>query len=560
TRAELAVVFARYFAGREIYLADAPLTDSFTDGSKIAKWARDAVETIRLCGIIAGDKAGNFNPSSSATRAEIAMMITRYLSAEKIGKLDYLMRHIGSYLPADDRFSSLEFTVSGELTAAGFGSRILPCLGLQTDRYELLADDGEMAALREEWVMHGVGEKIIAVLHLALRDNLTGEESAVYSVRFRLLKTDNPIYVDPDDYDPGVDPAVYSEMLEASAADRNNTARLYKALTKGQDTGSLKVAFIGGSITEGTGSTFGGYGGFARIAANWLQRHIAPDLEYVNASAGGTTSVLGATRFSRDVLSAEPDVIFIEYAVNNDPGNVNYPKMQESFESMIIDGLSAENEPAVVVVISHGGQGNVDFMCNVAAHYGVPVVNVAAGVDLGEEKGALDDAEFRPDGCHPSDMGHQIMSDMIEKLFLVTLDEWPDPETAEAAIPPVPGDTVTPARFRGLTLTDAEYLDIVSPGSFEFRGTDFGSGFSHGATSAAGSAADPFVFTVTAATVDLVVARGSVFEVTVDGGEPYVCGDDAFAVVISDTPATHTISVRPYFDGVEATLLAVACN
>ena len=93
TRAELAVVFARYFAGREIYLADAPLTDSFTDGSKIAKWARDAVETIRLCGIIAGDKAGNFNPSSSATRAEIAMMITRYLSAQKLSKSDWIMAH-----------------------------------------------------------------------------------------------------------------------------------------------------------------------------------------------------------------------------------------------------------------------------------------------------------------------------------------------------------------------------------------------------------------------------------------------------------------------------------
>ena len=152
------------------------------------------------------------------------------------------------------------------------------------------------------------------------------------------------------------------------------------------------------------------------------------------------------------------------------------------------------------------------------------------------------------------------MSDMIEELFRLTLDEWTTLEEAEAAIPAVPEDTVTPARFRGLKLTDAEDLDVGSMGSFEFTGEQLGHKFSRGATWKVGSAGEPFVFTVTAKTVDLVVARGSVLEVTVDGGEPYVCGDEAFAVVISDTTAVHTVSVRPYFDDRDSTLLAVACN
>ena len=152
------------------------------------------------------------------------------------------------------------------------------------------------------------------------------------------------------------------------------------------------------------------------------------------------------------------------------------------------------------------------------------------------------------------------MSDMIEELFRLTLDEWTTLEEAEAAIPAVPEDTVTPARFRGLKLTDAEDLDVGSMGSFKFTGEQLGHKFSRGATWKVGSAGEPFVFTVTAKTVDLVVARGSVLEVTVDGGEPYVCGDEAFAVVISDTTAVHTVSVRPYFDDRVSTLLAVACN
>ena len=210
SRAELAVVFARYFGYKELYFNADPLTESFTDGTKIPKWAKDSVEAIRLSGIIAGDKAGNFNPSSSATRAEIAMMITRFLSAERMSKVDYLMTHIYDFLPVSGRYAELSFSEAKGITSAGFTSRILPYFGLSGDRYEIIVDENELAGLRDEWLTCGWGDKVVSFLDMSLRDTATGETSSGYNVRFMLSKVQVHEYVDPEDFDPGIDPDVYS--------------------------------------------------------------------------------------------------------------------------------------------------------------------------------------------------------------------------------------------------------------------------------------------------------------------------------------------------------------
>ncbi|MBQ3900470.1 MAG: S-layer homology domain-containing protein, partial [Clostridia bacterium] len=567
TRAELAVVFARYFAGREIYLADAPLTDSFTDGSKIAKWARDAVETIRLCGIIAGDKAGNFNPSSSATRAEIAMMITRYLSAQKLSKSDWIMAHVYDYLPMSGRYAELEFSKASGITSAGFTERMLPYFGLSEDRYEIIVDEDELAALRDEWVNYAYGDKVVSILNMSLRDKTTGETSSSRTVQFMLSKIQVHEYVDPENFDPGIDPEIYSEMLRMSVVNKRNTARLYLALEKGIATGSLTAAYIGGSITEGASA--GEDACYARVSANWLELHVAPthydgcvvqSLNYVNAGISGTDSALGCARFERDVLSKDPDIVFIEYACNDDPGN---QVVRESFESMTRTALSAENGPAVVFVYSYPGYGNIPFMDTVAEKYGIPVVDVSAAITYGIEQGEFTMNDFCSDGVHPDEWGSHMMSDMIVEMFKTALTDWSGVDQAEAAITVVPEDTLTGARFEHMTLVDAEYLDVVSMGSFRFNKKDEGYGFAHPATAKPKDGKEPFVFIVKGKIVSLIIRSGTAVQISVDGGEPQIVGSgsyfaDTVPVVISDTETTHTISVTPFLDDADAVLLGVA--
>ena len=556
TRAELAVVLARFFNYRDIYFADAPLVKSFADADRIEDWAADAVEKIRLCGIISGDPAGNFNPGASATRAEIATMITRYLDAERISKVEYLMSHFIDYLPRYSKYAALDFSIARFLTPDGFAARTFPYLGIAEDDYEIVADEDELADLRSEWQLRNYGETVITTLTFALCDKATGETSKTYPVRFKLTKVEEEFFIDPDDFDPGIDGDIYSAMIDAALTNRGNTARLFRALERGRTTGDLCVAFIGGSITEGASALPGG--GYARVAANWLERHITADLKYVNAGISGTHSGLGCARFTRDVLSEKADIVFIEFAVNDGP---HRPFLEESFESMVRSALTAENSPAVVVVISRGGGANAEFMCGVAEKYGLPVVNADSGIAYGISQGAFTDEEFRPDAIHPEDWGHQIMSDMIEELFRRTLAEWDSVGAAEAAIGEVP-DPVTPSRFENMTLTDAEDLDIISMGSFRFTGKDYGHNFDRPAVAHEGS--EPIVFRVTAKVIELLLYSGSEVMISVDGGEPFHSGSvsfmqDCWATVLSDETATHTISITPQDDST-ATLLAIVYN
>ena len=559
TRAELAAVLARFFKNREIYFAEAPLIATFTDAEKIADWAKESVEAIRLCGIISGDPKGNFNPGSSATRAEIATMITRYLDAERISKAEYLMDHYLDYLPHAGRLVTLEFSYVGTIKAEGFASRMFPYFGITEDDYEIVVGADEIALLRDRWSTIGFGDTIVATVILALKDKATGETSENKNILFKLTKVEEDIYIDPDDFDPGIDDEIYSAMTETALAKTGNTARLYRALERGKTTGDLTVAFIGGSITAGSVAIHGG--GYADIAANWLVRHITEGLKYVNAGIGGTDSSFGMARFERDVLSKDPDIIFIEYAVNDYPGRTWLP---ETFESMVRTALNAEGNPAVVIVLCRGGEGNIAQMTAVAELYGIPVVNESGAIGYGIDKGAFTEEFFRPDGTHPEDWGHQVMSDMIEELFRRTLDAWDSVEAAEAAIVTDLPEPISSARFENLKLVEAEDLDIVSMGSFSFTGEKYDYGFARAAKSTPDAGREPIVFTVTAKTVLLVVNAGTEIMISVDGGEPFHSGSvsfmqDCWATILSDETATHTISITPQ-DSSTATLLGIAYN
>ena len=559
TRAELAAVLARFFKNREIYFAEAPLIAAFTDAEKIADWAKESVEAIRLCGIISGDPKGNFNPGSSATRAEIATMITRYLDAERISKAEYLMDHYLDYLPHAGKYVTLEFSLAKFLTAEGFASRMFPYFGISEDEYEIVTNEEELSELRNEWVKYTYGDVTVATLNFALAEKSTGVTSKTVAVRLRIKKVEEHFYIDPDDFDPGIDGAIYSTMISTALSYEGNTARLYRALDKGKTSGKLTVAYIGGSITEGASAMPDG--GYARISANWLERHVASDLTFINAGISGTNSALGNARLGRDVLEKNPDIIFVEFAANDDPYD---DQLKEQFESMVRTALKSEGGPAVVIVVSRGGDGTLQAKKAVAEKYGIPIVDVTTAVAYGIEQNAFTDKEFRPDGTHPDDWGHQIMSDMIEELFRRTLGEFDSAEAASATIEPVPDDSVTASRFEGLKMIEGEDLNIVSQGSFKFTHKDRGYGFARAATAASGGK-DPLVFIVTCKMAELVIESGTGVLVSVDGGDPIPMGSgsyfaDAYPLFLTDEVLTHTITVTPFFDDAEAVILAAAYN
>src|SRR6202035_2996162 len=81
------------------------------------------------------------------------------------------------------------------------------------------------------------------------------------------------------------------------------------------------IGYFGGSITAGAGASDASKTSWRALTTAWFKAHF-PDaaITEVNAAIGGTGSDLGVFRCQDDLLSKHPDLVFVEFAVNDGGG------------------------------------------------------------------------------------------------------------------------------------------------------------------------------------------------------------------------------------------------
>lgn len=80
TREQLAVMMNRFAEVHGISFPQNVAPVAFTDAHHIAGWASSAVSSIQQAGIIQGRANGTFDPQATATRAEVATILTRFMT------------------------------------------------------------------------------------------------------------------------------------------------------------------------------------------------------------------------------------------------------------------------------------------------------------------------------------------------------------------------------------------------------------------------------------------------------------------------------------------------
>jgi hypothetical protein len=83
TREQLAVILYRYASSKNMAADDLGSIGSFRDNDKVSAWAETAVRWAAGKGIITGREDNTLDPSGSATRAEVAAMLKRYIEKVK---------------------------------------------------------------------------------------------------------------------------------------------------------------------------------------------------------------------------------------------------------------------------------------------------------------------------------------------------------------------------------------------------------------------------------------------------------------------------------------------
>lgn len=192
-------------------------------------------------------------------------------------------------------------------------------------------------------------------------------------------------------------------------------ARLQAVMQRVDAGEAITLATLGGSITTGYAAQPPREKGWAAL----LARALGPHVKLVNAGVSGTDSAAGVQRLQAQVLRAAPDLVIVEFGVNDqwlDPA-----VRASSYEALLRRLLTAKKPPAVVVLglTQQGNQARdaVDLQLQLAAHYGLTALDfgrwMQARVDAGTDRWAA----LYDEPVHPNATGHQrIAQALLETL------------------------------------------------------------------------------------------------------------------------------------------------
>jgi len=210
---------------------------------------------------------------------------------------------------------------------------------------------------------------------------------------------------------------VTTELIkQRGLVSQGNPARLLAVLDKARRGEPVTIAAIGGSITAGGARTKDPENRYINRMAAWFTKTFPKcKIKFINAGIGGTNSYYGAMRIHDDVLSQTPDLVVVEYAVNNPPGR----DYAESYEGVLRQLLREPQKIAVVELffMHRKGENSQDWQEMLGRQYQLPMISFrdAWWPEFSSGRAVWEDAY--DDIVHPKDMGHILASDLLIALL-----------------------------------------------------------------------------------------------------------------------------------------------
>ena len=206
---------------------------------------------------------------------------------------------------------------------------------------------------------------------------------------------------------------------------RNGLPNFFQKLERGE---SVNIAYLGGSITQ--------QDGWRPKTLQWFREQFPQaKISEIHAAIGGTGSDLGVFRLKQDVLDHSPDLLFVEFAVND--GGVEPDRIHQTMEGIVRKTIRNDPTTDICFVYTLVGAWTqtlrdgkfpraASAMEAIADHYGIPSIHMGLRVAIlegegklifksakpktEEEKKALEGKIlFSPDNVHPyTDTGHEL--------------------------------------------------------------------------------------------------------------------------------------------------------
>ncbi|MBE7168992.1 MAG: SGNH/GDSL hydrolase family protein [Williamsia sp.] len=267
-----------------------------------------------------------------------------------------------------------------------------------------------------------------------IEDNVHPNQAGAQVIATRWYKALEPLLSS----NTGITSVQADSLLPASEfSARSGLPNFFGKIKQGQP---VRVAFLGGSITRAGG-------GYRDQLLTWLRgQYPAARFEEIMAAVSGTGSDFGACRVQQHVIDHKPDLVFVEFAVNDNRWPMLF--VRETMEGIVrqiwkadaatdicfIYTFAAENLP---LLAKNKFPASVSAMEKVAAYYHIPSIHMGLAAVDEIEKGTLlmtgkrDEPSAIPvfslDGVHPlPETGHAIYTRVLAKNLLL-LDSYGAP-------------------------------------------------------------------------------------------------------------------------------------
>lgn len=351
------------------------------------------------------------------------------------------------------------------------------------------------------------------------------------------------------------------DMIRRAVVNPGNTARLADAMKRAQAGEKITIGTIGGSITQGTAASTTDERYANRALQWWAKTFPKAQLDFVNAGIGATDSYIGVHRVDTDLLSKKPDVVIVEFSVNDTDAALNL----QTYDSLVRKILQAENHPAVILLFTtqEDGTSLQDTHMQIGSAYNLPMISYKNAVLPEIEAGKFTWKDISPDNIHPNSVGHGIIGELLWSYFNSVYAKLDQINTSDLTFTATP---VTKDLYAKGQLLDSKTLTPKTMQGFEQA--EVSNQFPNDWTTKEGG---ELTFEVTGSNI------GVLYYKTVDGKSGQYCvyvddrliqvldGDftggwgnyaQAQQVYTSDTPSTHTVTIKQ-LEGTDLTQFTV---
>ena len=191
---------------------------------------------------------------------------------------------------------------------------------------------------------------------------------------------------------------------------------------------TLNIVFHGHSVPTGYANTprVNTLHAYPNLTFNALKSHYQTAvINVITTSIGGEQSEQGAKRFSKEVLNMHPDVLFIDYALND--RSIGLERSEKAWRKMIEKTLKA-NVKLILMTPTPDIKENIlednaplagyaKMIRRLAAEYKVGLVDSYALFKARAEKGE-NMKSYMAQNNHPDELGHMVVATEILTWFM----------------------------------------------------------------------------------------------------------------------------------------------